>query len=708
MPENSPHKQVTDSTISLFDLFAAVLERIWLVAACLILGVLGGFYQISKTPLTYASSALVQVEPPRNVVDIQKVNPDETRDKEAIATMLQLFRSQPFLIRVATNYKLTTDPAFWGAKPGTVINATQEQTAGALAGLVTASLRPATRLIDVTVEHGNPEMCQRLANAIAKEFIVYKKDEGLGKTDSASLYLEEQTVKLKDQLEKSERKLQDFREKYQTVGLEDSEIATINNKASDANRVRLSLESDLKQIDSHPTDAAKLLGLDSISTSASVTNLRASIARQQEKIAQMQQRYTALHPKLIRAKQELESMEQGLKDAAIEAVSSVRPRYEAALAQENSLRDVALSRNRLAIDFNSIQSDVQTNRSLYDAMLKRRSETDVTRAMEFDQIRVVQNAAYPGYPIKPDKKRIWTMSIGAGLAAGLLIAFAFYFLDNTIKRVEKAEAIFKLPVLTVVPESQLKKKEKTDFDALAEVEATVNESFRSLIVALNLLGGPPGCKVCLFTSSVPGEGKSFCSFHTARHLASQSKRTLLIDVDLRRPSLHRLTGQSEDARGVTDFLSGQASIAEVIYPTQDGYLSYLPAGTRAPNPIKLLSDGGFSPLLDAVKPNYDYIILDTAPINAVADTLLLSELADQICLIIHSGKTSIHGIRRAIQQLASSRREPSGIILNRFLARRGAYYYYSYSYNKSYGPDGVYGRDDVKPTDKKRSTQKIG
>lgn len=213
MPENPLHKQVADSTISLFDLFAAVLERIWLVAACLILGVIGGFYKISKTPLTYSSSALVQVEPPAQVVNIQKVNPDETRDQVAISTMLQLFRSQPFLVRVATKYRLTTDPAFWSAKPGTVINATPEQTAGALAGLVTALLRPSTRLIDVTVENTNPEMCQRLANAIAREFIEYKKDEGVGKTDTASVYLDEQTGVLKKQLEDSEKNYRIFGKK---------------------------------------------------------------------------------------------------------------------------------------------------------------------------------------------------------------------------------------------------------------------------------------------------------------------------------------------------------------------------------------------------------------------------------------------------------------------------------------------------------------
>ncbi len=697
MSDDLTRKLSSETVISLNDLVAAVLEHIWIVAATSMLGVFAGFYVIAKTPQTFQASSLIEVVPPKVIANVQSTEPIANTSDIAITTMLTLFNNKEFTSRVVEKKNLSKDPNFWMVPPETIMtNYTADQAAATLGGLITTAQRFGTYLIDIKVQHESPEMCVELADAVAEEFVLYEVHLNEQSTSTSEKMVKKEVDDLHDEVLKAQRKLQDFREQYQTVVLDKDELAGTNAKVAEASRARVSLESDLKQIEASPNDPTALLGLQSIAAYPTVAELNNGIAQLQQKIATMQQRYTELHPKLIRARQELALTKEALNRAAIDAKDTVHPRYEAALHQEQSLQDQALKLNKIAIEYQNLVSDLQASQGQYDLILKRRDEIMMDKADRTQQIEVKQMAITPSYPISPNKKKIWTTCIGSGISGGLLIAFIFYFLDSSVKRVEKAEALFRLPVLTVVPESHKKRLMDTASSHPDDIEPTVKESFRSLIVALNLLGGPPGCKVCLFTSSVPDEGKSFCSYHSASHLAGQGKKTLLLDMDLRRPSLHRLIQQPADEKGATDLLSGQATFFDVVHPTAIENLFYLPSGSRSPNPIKLLSDGNFRTILDIAIPNYDYIVLDTAPINAVADTLLLVEFAHHICLIIRTGKTTVHAVRRSMQNLGNARKEPSGIIMNRFIARRGAYYYYSYSYNKSYGPDEVYGRDDSK------------
>jgi capsular exopolysaccharide synthesis family protein len=697
MSDDITRKLSTEGVISLHDLLAAVLEHIWIVAVTSMLGVFGGFYIIAKTPQQFATTTEIEVVPPKIVSNVQSANPMDPTSDVSIETMLHLLKSPQFTVRVVEKLDLTEDPAFWGVPVGTPLDHKPDQAASVLAGSISTALKQGTHLIDITVTHSNQDMCRRLANNVAAEFVEYEKDMSSSTLDTTDAMIRDEEEKTHEQLLTAQTKLQAFRESNQTVVLDSKEMENTNTRVAEANHARMTLESDLKEIELHPDDPELLLGLPSIASNPTVATLRNSIASWQEQIAKMQQRYTELHPKLIRGRQELASIKEALYRAALDAKDTVRPRYEAAYAEEKALQDQALNLNKLAIEYENMVSDVENSNNAYNQVLKRKNEIALNKAEKAPQIAIRQAADYPMAPISPNKKRIWTMAIGSGLSSGLMIAFVFYFLDSSVKRVEKAESLFKLPVLTVIPESQKKDAfEKGGAAHPDDIEATVKESFRSLIVALNLLGGPPGCKVCLFTSSIPDEGKSFCSFHCATHLASQGKKTLLIDTDLRRPSLHRFMNASEDQKGTADFLSGQADFLDIVNPTAYENLFYLPSGSRSPNPIKLLSDGNFRKVLDIAMPTYDYIVLDTAPINAVADTLLLAEYAHHLCLIIRTGKTPIHAIRRSLQSLGNARKEPSGIIMNRFIARRGAYYYYSYSYNKSYGPDEVYGRDNKK------------
>jgi succinoglycan biosynthesis transport protein ExoP len=218
-----------------------------------------------------------------------------------------------------------------------------------------------------------------------------------------------------------------------------------------------------------------------------------------------------------------------------------------------------------------------------------------------------------------------------------------------------------------------------------------------LRVSLSMLGKAEARKVFLFTSAVPSEGKTFSSLNYSASLAQQGLRTLLIDADLRKPAVQDYFGSNGDLGGVTDYLTGQKKFGEIVQTSKLERLSYITAGTTAPNPAELLAQGGFSGLLDEAVKHFDRVVVDSAPIHAVSDTLLLVANVQTVCIVARAAKTPRKSIQRAIYLVQKAGGPVAGIVLNRLPRRGGAGYgyyynaYYDYSYYGKYSKKGVYG-----------------
>ena len=255
-----------------------------------------------------------------------------------------------------------------------------------------------------------------------------------------------------------------------------------------------------------------------------------------------------------------------------------------------------------------------------------------------------------------------------------------------------------MPVLGVVPVMHEARNAKRPIMVSEDRESPGAEAFRTLRVSLSMLGKAEARKVFLFTSAIPAEGKTFSSLNYSAILAQQGLRTLLIDADLRKPSVEEYFGTNGNhSIGVTDYLTGQKKFDDIVQTSKIEHLSYITAGTTAPNPAELLAQGGFPSLLDEAVKHFDRVIVDSAPIHAVSDTLLLVEHVQTVCIVARAAKTPRKSIQRAIHLLRKAGGPVAGIVLNR-LPRRGGlgygYYYndyYDYSYHGKYAQKGVYG-----------------
>jgi capsular exopolysaccharide synthesis family protein len=352
----------------------------------------------------------------------------------------------------------------------------------------------------------------------------------------------------------------------------------------------------------------------------------------------------------------------------------------------------ALDLNQKAIEYNVLAREMESNKAMYESVLTRLKEMDVTKELEQTPLRIVE-PAYAYGPVRPDKRKILTSGILGGLLLGLGVAIGLSMLDTSVKTVDEAEQLLGLPVLAAIPKW---KGEHTGDDTSANLpivsdpHGAIAESFRSLRSALSLLGREEKRRTFLFTSAVPSEGKSFTASNYAITCAQLGLTTLLIDADLRRPSLSNLFFNAAKKPGLSDCLAGQAQLEEAIVDSNIDKLRLLTAGSTAPNPAELLASNEFAQIVQQALLTYDRVIIDTAPINAVSDTLILAPHVQSICMVVRAGTTPRAAVLRAVKMLTDIQCKPVGTILNRLPQRHGAGYYYYY-YAGEYGSEGVYG-----------------
>jgi succinoglycan biosynthesis transport protein ExoP len=335
-----------------------------------------------------------------------------------------------------------------------------------------------------------------------------------------------------------------------------------------------------------------------------------------------------------------------------------------------------LELNKIAVPYNALVREVETDRALYESVLTRMKVSNVAKGIWENNIRVIETPFVPIKPTKPAKLKILALAFLGGCVLGCGLVVGKDMADSSIRSINQVEEVLGLPVLTMVPRS---KRRHLDKEAVltADPGSHEAEAFRSLRTALSFLGQHKDFKTILFTSANPGEGKSYCSFNCAVALAHLGLRTLLIDADLRRPSLTRALLAGSKAPGLSACLTGNASIIDSCRATNTENLFILGAGDRASKPAELLAAGDLGGLLKEAMVHFDRVVIDSAPINAVSDTQLIAKEIESVCLVIRAGKTPRRAVVRACALLTRATHGPDAVVLNRVVRRHRDDYYFA-------------------------------
>lgn len=694
-----PHE---NHAVDFHELLQVFFDKLWLIVAVTLIALIAGATYAYRSPAIYQAKLVLEVEQEdKKFISIEEIAPQDLRSSEMLNTIVQSIKSGSVLQRVAQKNNLVADRSFWLSATNAP---TEAEVVRRLAKLVDVKLRRQTRLIDVTVEHTHPETARRLANSIADEFIHMKVEQRFDTTQVANEFLVQEAGKLKAKLERSEQAAQDYKEKNQTVSLEERQnidmdkLKELNLRYSEAKSARLQFEVDNQEIKKVANQPDLLLNIPAVANNPAVMAAKTKLTEAEASLTSATLRYKEKHPAMLQARSQVTEMKEALRKKAISTVDTVKLNFESALAKERSfeiaLRDqemLALGMNKKAIQFNVLSREVESDRTLYDSVLKRLKETNITKAIEKNNLRIVEAAALPVTPVKPQKLRILLGAFLGGLALSLGLVQLLNKLDTSIKSVDRAEKILGLPVLGAIPKTKTVHGGKDRLVAVNEPEGICSEAFRSLRANISLLGREGERRITVITSAIPADGKTFSCVNYAVTLAQQGHRTLVIDFDLRKPSLAESFHLPNELPGVSNYLLGKDKLENLVQTSPYENLFLLTAGQRVPNPAELFSIEWVSQLLREALQQFDRVIIDTAPINAVSDTLPVMHLADTVCIVARAGRTSSRAVLRAIETLRRANASPSGVVLNFLTGRHGPGYYYYYSEKEPYGGKGVYG-----------------
>jgi len=764
------------------------IERIWIVAICVLAGLFLALGSLARTPKLYQGHTLLEVqfqEPSYVQTDdsTTRMRSVFLASQEALRTIEQNLTNQTLLARVVRSEGLTQDgghallgqsvvadkssSATERAEPsqaatktekadGTTFTPVEEALGRAMVGMVKPAIRRGTRLIDLYVTHGDPAMAQRLAEAVGREYIRNSIERRASSSEEALRYLLEEEERLKRNLQKSEAAANEYKAKNPDTlqlgggtaatgsqggggsrgGLVEDKLQTLSDKLTAAKADQIRLEGELQQVDQIGNNIDALLAIPSISAAAMVTEARRSIIQIEAGITTYALRYKDKHPKMIAAKASLAEAKDKLRQAVLAQPPLLRSTIEQIKANEASFQQalqnqqgVAVNLNRTAIGYQELARQAETDRALYESVLRQIKDTNLSKDVKANAVSVIEHSPLPNFPVSPRPTKTILLGLLGGLAVGLAFVFGADALDRSIKTVDQAETTVGLPVFAAVPDTtdegpvkRLKRRSKafgsSNYRVVVETpQSPAAEAFRNLRAALSLLGPEAERKVSLFTSAVPNEGKSFTSANYSLALAQQGYRVLLIDGDLRRPNVHKIfrfpnarnNSDEDSAPGVTDCLVSEADIAsaarqipageiqlvdesveltENILAATGGQLFVLAGGRRAPNPAEILAGPFFGQLIAEAANLFDRVVIDSAPILAVSDTLLMTPHVQTVCMVVRAGKTPRDAVRRAISLLGKSGVRPAGLVLNRLRRSGGVGYYYYYA-SHGYG-EGSY------------------
>jgi polysaccharide biosynthesis transport protein len=692
MNANSASTQLTGTQTLTFDFphfCGLMLSKLWVVAFFVFLSLSVAVAYLIYAPKIYESRAVIEVasETPRvsNTQDFNTTNSDSDTT-EVLKTIEQELLSDTLLLQVVRVNGLDKDPLF--APPKTDDSAyLDSELVARFRSKVSVQVRRGTHLIDIIIEDKDPQRAQQLAESMVKEFVDRSFERKLGVSEMADQYLQQEANRLKAKLQNAEQAVEKYREDHDAVSLEDKQniivekLKDLNQKVTQARSERLKLESDVTLIkEGKARTPEELLQLPTVAALPVVATLRQELADRESK---------------FKAESQLSGLQEALNRALLSAGQMVVKSYQNAKATEGKLtaelqqqEQAALQLNKIAVPYNALVREVESDRALYESVLTRMKVSNVAQGIWENNIRVIESPLIAAKPAKPRRLKTLELAFLAGLVLGCGLVVGTDMADDSIRTVDQVQKISGLSVLTSIPESKRKNRDKVS--ALTSDPGSYEaEAFRSLRTAHTFLGPEEDRKTVLFTSANPAEGKSFCSLNYAVSLAHTGLRTLLIDGDLRRPNLSRVVLGNVKTPGLTDCLSRHASIVDCCHPTSIERLFILPAGERASKPTELLAAADFARLLKEAAVHFDRIVLDSAPVNAVSDTQLIAKDVQSVCFVVRAIKTPGRAIVRACSLLAQAGSHPDGIVLNR-LPRRSRDSYYFSEYSGEYAKAGAH------------------
>ncbi len=671
-----------------------VRRRLWeVLGLALLITLLVTVVVYMMTPV-YRSSVSLLVEPNKPKfasMDTAYGGGDQT----SYPTQVDMLRSRVLMEAVVDRLKLSSHPLFTPSEKNGVLSllgthvvgsdtASRRRAASMLASMVNIEPSRTSQLIRISVDSTDKEMAATIANSIAEVYIDLDMEAHYKMTQKATSWMNSRLLTLKDNLYKSEHALQDYREQHNIINSASLEMGGAANQLganlgnlTAARLTRSQAQANLEQVRKAKGNE---VSLPIVQRNPLVANLMVAVSDRERNASELANRYGKDHPKMMEAQAQLKQAKENLRLQVADVVSGLEREYEVARASENILagavaevKQTIQGSNRKEFELTSLEREVKTNRELYDLFMGQLKETSAVSDMQTVVARVVDPAIVSDAPVRPNKMLLIGSSFVLSLLLGVVIAVMLDRLDSSVRSVEDAESKIGLPILAALPRVDLTGGQLAALISRDAPKSQFAEGIKTARTGILLSGIDHAHKTLVVTSSLPGEGKSTIAVNLAMAHA-QTRRVLLIDADMRKPSIAGVLGLDNTHPGLSMLVLGRQKIEDCVYRIEGSSLEVLTAGSIPPNPLELLMSERFRNLLGELGKVYDTIVIDAPPVQMVSDAVVLGSMATGIVFVIKADSTPFQLARRAILALQRGNGSLFGIVLNQASFRNDSYY----------------------------------
>jgi succinoglycan biosynthesis transport protein ExoP len=587
-----------------------------------------------------------------------------------------------------------------------------------LAANLSAEPLPDTRMLVISFTHTDPVLAADIVDNIAQVFMQRSFESRTEKYTNTSEWLDRSTRELKAKVEQAEKELADYSSGHNIYSSDAKEnlavekLTKLHGEVTRAQTERLMKESLYAEV-----KAGRVSQLPDAFSDPRTAELRKRLGELTVALAQLELTYGPRYPKVIATKEEIASIQKQIDESTVSLQEKLKADYERAARDEGSLgaalaiaKGEAAQQNQAAIQFNILKKNVEIANSLYTDFLQRTSQAKIQEHEQHNTLKMIDPPQVPMSPVAPNRSRTILIGFLMSLVAGVGLVFFLEYLDNTVKTVEDVSRYTQLPALSVIPAIRGRKQRalkaggngskqtngglalsngkggnggnafNTDHLLALDSRSSVAEAYRVLRTSVLLSSTEKPPKTILVTSGQPGEGKTTTVVNTAISLAQLGASVLIIDCDLRKPSVHKVLG-IDHVHGLSTYLSRGMEIDDLIQKLSIPNLSVLTSGRIPPNPSEMISSTRMKEMLRMLGERYDHILIDSPPLLKVTDPVILSTLVDGVILVVHGGKSSRDVVRRTRQELSIAGAKIFGVVLNNVTAGNEGYdnYYESYS-----------------------------
>jgi polysaccharide biosynthesis transport protein len=672
---------------SLRDYWLVIRKHRWIIAAVLVGVIVTAGAMTTFMTRMYTAETVLLVDPRApQVVDIKQViaEPQRLEERDFYITQFEMVKSRSLAAEVIFREKLSEHPFYkeeleLSNTEGNPNEPNPKLIDFYLGHILRVTPLKNSRLVKIEITTPDPELSARLANAHGQAYI----GQGLNFRTSANRdaldFLEGKLGQLKERVQTAEAALNSFRRQKGIVSLDEKEniivdrLADLNKRLTEAEVERIGLESQVilikkRAYESVPAVVSNLL----------IQTLKAQLSRLEADYANLSTQFTNEYPQMIQMNAQLDETRRRLHSEVGRVAGSIESAFLSAVAKERKLRDTmeqqkneTLGLKDASVEYAVLAREADTNRQLYDSVLQRIKEIGVAAELRASNVFIVDRATPPFKPSKPNVLLYLAASGLIGLAGGLGAAFLKEYFDNTLKTPEEVEQYLNLPNLAAVPEFPSTDRRNLLPDNNQNHLATVDQPYSSVTEAYSMLhtsikfsraGDAPTS--ILFTSGIPGEGKTVTAINTAIVFARMGASVVLIDADLRNPKCHEVLGV-KNSPGLTEVITGQREIQEVTQFTSVRLLHFIPSGSTPPRAPALLGSRKMQEIIESLRHSYDLLVFDSPPIMPVTDAVLLSASVEGVILVVDSRATPNRVVKEAHARLQYAKAKILGVVLNK-------------------------------------------